>query len=320
MVRLLVHRGITEILKSVAEETRVRIIHILSFATFSVNELTEILEMGQSRVSRHLKILTDAGILTFQREGSWVYYRLAEEEGAPAELTRLLLSWKEDLPAREHDQRKAAEILASREEKSNIYFNQVGQDWENLQKEVLNPDNYRDRIMAALPDNMDLVLDAGCGQGLLIPYLLSKAKNVVGLDLSSKMIELARASFGNNPDVSFHQASLEQIPLADGSVDGLVVSMVLHHASNPPFALNELNRVLRDEGTICLVDLKKHNQEYMREKFADFWLGFDREMLAEWLSHSGFDLVESEEIRTKSLFNILMIKAVKRRTYVRNKN
>ncbi|NCN09492.1 MAG: metalloregulator ArsR/SmtB family transcription factor [Leptospira sp.] len=308
--------------KSVSDETRVRILHILSYADFSVNEIVEILSMGQSSVSRHLKILTDAGLLSARREGSWVYYSIRNAgKYFSYDLTQLVLSYKEDLPFREIDQKNVNLSLQNRESLSQEFFDDLGQNWEKVQEEVLDPKIYRDRILSSLPANSDLVLDLGCGPGGLIPYLLSKSNKILGLDSSSKMVEVAKKEFQGNPRVDIQQAHLEQIPVSDGSSDSVVASMVLHHVSHPPKILEEINRALKLGGTFCLVDLVKHNQEFMREKYADLWMGFEPELIQSWLRSYGFELIEQDSISTNTVFKILFIKATKKEDlHVRNSN
>jgi len=317
-------------LKALSDETRLRIMHLLSIASLNVNEITEILQMGQSRISRHLKILTDAGLISFQREGSWVYYKIPEIHANrfQQEIVKLLISWAEELPGSDSDRENAAKILSSREEKRNKYFNTVSNEWENLQTEVMPPSLYREQLVSLLPEFSGNILDAGCGTGQIVPYLLPKASRILGVDSSRKMIEAARIQYGKNPDVEFIESSLENMPLTDGSVDVVICSMVLHHASNPAVTLKEFSRVLKKGGTLCIVDLEKHEHEYMRNNYADLWLGFDPAILQEWLDAAGFATQTLEEIKTKSIknipgahealpdtrtrFKILMIKAIRR--------
>lgn len=301
--------------KAVSDETRLRILHILSFGAFSVNEVVEILEMGQSRISRHLKILTEAGLIANRREGSLVYSFLPEENQTgfrfPDELSKLLLSYKEDLPFWERDQKRVHQILVNREKSSQSFFDTVAENWEKLQEETLHPKLYRTWILNELPSQCEQILDLGCGPGSLIPYLLNKSKHVVGVDNSSKMIELAETSYGKNPSVSLLNAPLESIPLPDNSCDAVVASMVLHHISHPPTVLDEIRRVLKPGGTFCLVDLTKHNYEIMRDNFYDLWLGFEPELLESWLSNVKMPIESLDEISTESSFKILTIKARK---------
>jgi ubiquinone/menaquinone biosynthesis C-methylase UbiE/predicted transcriptional regulator len=308
--------------KSVSDETRVRILHILSYGDFSVNEIVDILEMGQSSVSRHLKILTSAGFLNARREGSWVYYSLRTSSSYFAQdLTNLILSHKEDLPFREIDQFNVSNTLSKRENKSKQFFNDLGQNWEKVQEEVLDPRIYRDRIVSSLPPNSDLVLDLGCGPGGLIPYLLSKTNHVLGLDSSSRMVEVSMNEFQGNSRVKIKEAHLESLPVQDNSADSVVASMVLHHVSHPPKVIEEINRVLRVGGVFSFVDLVKHNQEFMREKYADLWLGFEPELIQSWLTNYGFEILEQDFIPTNTVFNILFITAKKKEDLnVRNSN
>jgi ArsR family transcriptional regulator len=299
--------------KSLSDEARVRILYILSLGDFSVNEIVEILSMGQSSVSRHLKILTEAGFLNFRREGSWVYYSLRRDDfKAAIELTDIILKYKNDLPFREVDQRNSISILKKRELRSRKFFDDLGQSWEKVQEEVLEPRIYRDRVVQSLPAHSAMVLDLGCGPGGLIPYLLTKADQVVGLDSSARMVEVAKQEFIGNSRVRIEEAHLENLPIGDGEADSVVASMVLHHLSHPPKVIQEINRVLRIGGTFSLVDLSKHNQEFMREKYADLWMGFDTDLMESWLVSHGFEILEEEEIPTNSVFKILFIKAKKK--------
>lgn len=287
-------KQILSALKALSDETRIRILHILSLSPLNVQEITEVLRMGQSRVSRHLKILTDAGFLTPEREGSWVYYRIPEEKKDPdfsSEVTELLLSYKEDLPFRNSDQTQISEILSRRDQKNTFYFNNVAQDWESIQKDVLDPALYRKKILSYLPDFSSVIYDLGCGPGGLIPYLLTKSDQVIGVDSSPKMVEEAQITFAGNTHVSLIHSQLENVAAsATQEADAVVASMVLHHLSNPPAVIREIYKILKPGGVFCLVDLKKHNQEFMRDNFADLWLGFDYSLLQDWLELSGFTI------------------------------
>ncbi|MCZ8155629.1 MAG: metalloregulator ArsR/SmtB family transcription factor [Leptospira sp.] len=308
-------------LKALSDETRVRILHILSFGAFSVNEVVEILEMGQSRISRHLKILTEAGLVQTRREGSLVYSFLppnaarSDQDHSPSfftELTQLILSYKEDLPSREKDQKMVSLILEGREKKSKGFFDRVASDWETIQEGVLHPKVYRSWILEHLPNQSNEIVDLGCGPGGLIPYLLTKTKRVLGVDSSSNMIEAANSAFGKNDSVRLVTAQLEALPFPDASYEAVVGSMVLHHISHPPAVIEEVARILKEDGIFCIVDLVKHNQEMMRDNFADLWLGFEPDLLESWLTNSGFIIESLSEIQTDSVFKILTIKARKK--------
>ncbi|PJZ65921.1 hypothetical protein CH371_10335 [Leptospira wolffii] len=309
-------KSILSALKALSDETRIRVLRILSIAPLNVQEITEVLDMGQSRISRHLKILTDAGFLVSQREGSWVYYRPKNAQDSydfSLELNSLLLRFEKSLPYSEQDFYKTKGILRQRDLKTSQYFDEVAKNWESIQRDVLDPILYRNKILDRLPEFSGRISDLGCGPGGLIPYLLTKSKEVLGIDSSEEMLKEARNSFLNNPQVSFLEADLDALPNSlRNSSDAVVASMVLHHLSNPAKVMREINAILRDNGTFIIVDLKKHTQEFMRDNFADLWLGFEPELLTDWLNHTGFSIESIEEIESHQHFKVLIIKAKKR--------
>ena len=152
----------------------------------------------------------------------------------------------------------------------------------------------------------------GCGAGGLIPYLLaSNSKQILGVDSSSEMTKIANTEFGNIPGVRFLTSPLENLSIPDSSADAVVCSMVLHHVSRPPEALSEMIRVLKVGGIFVLVELEKHNQEFMREKFHDLWMGFDQDLLFHWLTSAGLKILDNDTITTNTQFRIHTIKAIK---------
>ncbi|TGK10555.1 methyltransferase domain-containing protein [Leptospira selangorensis] len=310
-------RDILLAIKALSDETRIRVLRILSIAPLNVQEITEVLDMGQSRISRHLKILADAGFLTSQREGSWVYYspKVSNDDSQDfsARFHTLLLDFEKNLPYSEQDLVKTKDILKQRDLKRSKYFDDVAQNWESIQSDVLDPVLYRNKILDLLPEHSSRILDLGCGPGGLIPYLLMKSQEVIGIDSSEKMIKEAKSSFLNNSQVHLLTSEIETLPEnLIQSADSVVASMVLHHLSNPPQAMKEIHKVLKDDGTFIIVDLKKHNQEIMRDNFADLWLGFESELLTDWLNHTGFSLESIEEVESQKYFKVLIIKAKKR--------
>ncbi len=304
-----------EVFKALADETRLRILQIVSKGSFNVNEIKEILEMGQSRISRHLKVLSDAGFLGYHREGSWVYYSITKNNNNSGiisfseKLLELLLS---NFSLFEKDKLGIDRILLQRTEKNRTYFDSVGKDWESIQKEVLNPEVYRNMITSYLSKKSKHVLDLGCGPGGLVPYLLDKTEKVTGLDASPKMIQEAKEHFSKEPRVNFVQALLEEIPFPEETIDSVIASMVLHHISNPPVVMEEVNRVLCDKGSFCIVELQKHNKEYMRDQFSDLWLGFEEAQLVEWLVYAGFYPKDIQRITIRN-FQVIIIHSIKKR-------
>jgi ArsR family transcriptional regulator len=298
-------------LKALSDETRVRILLILSHSSFTVNEIVDILDMGQSRVSRHLKILSDAGLLKSRREGSWVYYELDSTPGISLELTQFLISHSSHLPESSEDQARASLTLEKREAKKSEFFDTMATRWEKIQEEVLNPSVYRKQILELLPVRTQRIVDLGCGPGGLIPFLLSRGQFIQGVDSSHGMVEVAKKQFQSNANVEILEAQLDSLPIDSTCVDTAITSMVLHHISNPSMVFDEVYRILKPGGSFIMVDLLKHNEEYMRDNFADLWLGFEPEVIEDWLNRSGFKIDKFMTIPTLNLFKIILFKAIK---------
>lgn len=302
-------------LKALSDETRVRILHILSHGALHVNEIVQIFRMGQSRISRHLKILLDAGILESQREGTWVYYRYATESNVhyfAKDLAQVILQYSAYLPHKDSDEKKVKELLNSRREKSQTFFNRLTGNMEQIQEQVLSPSVYKPYLLSMLPKKTGLILDLGCGPGRLISDFAKRAGKVIGVDASPQMLELARKNFANNKNIKFLESALESLPYSKSDADVVIASMVLHHISNPLLVLKEAHRILKNGGSLCIVDLLKHDKEFMREEYADLWLGFEPQILQNWLESTGFQLQSIREIPTETEFKIITIKAKKK--------
>jgi ubiquinone/menaquinone biosynthesis C-methylase UbiE/DNA-binding transcriptional ArsR family regulator len=308
-------RNVVNIFKAFSDETRLRILHILSSGAFNVNEIVEILGMGQSRVSRHLKILLDSGIVDSHREGTWIYYKLSgvyNPNSISGQVSNLLVGFKDEIKDFSLDKEKIESQISNRVNQNKKYFNTIGKNWENIQEEVLNPMIYREKILSYIPNKSSTILDLGCGPGVLLSDLSKHSNHVIGIDMSKSMLQAAKDRNKSNKKISFIESNLEKIPLKEGSAETIIASMVLHHLSNPHLLIKEVDRLLTKNGTFCLVELAKHNQEFMREKYSDLWLGFDLDVIREWLINFGFEIQTYEQIKTHSNFTILTIKAIKK--------
>lgn len=301
------------IFKALADETRLRILGILEHGAFNVNELIDILRMGQSRISRHLKILSDCGLVVNRREGNWVYYSLPPRNGDTDVADALALAIRS---ARQHqtysdDLQQIESVLQRRRALSKRYFDRVGEAWERLQSEVLDSKLYREQALELLPEHVDTVLDLGVGAGLTLPALLERAQKVIAVDSSQTMLKIAADYLAKTlparvDDCEFRLGELEHIPLANHSADAAIALMVLHHVANPSAALQEISRVLRDGGTLVIADLMQHNFEQMREKYADLWLGFSPLEVMRWLKAAGFVDVKYEVLSRGEMLKVIL--------------
>jgi ArsR family transcriptional regulator len=284
--------------KALADETRLRLVHLSLQYELNVNEIVAILGMGQSRISRHLKILTDHQLLTFRRDGLWTFYSAAAEgEGSNfIQAIKYLFGtntiFTEDLA-------EANRVLEKRRIEETRFFDSIAEDWEKLKKEIIGEVNLNSMILEAVPLS-DIIVDMGCGTGDLLAPLREKSQRVIGVDKSPKMLAEAKRRFSNDgKNVDLRIGDLEHLPLGDGEADLAVINMVLHHVLDPMKTFQEAYRVLKKGNTFIIVDLLNHHVERMRERYGDRWLGFSIADIEKWLGKSGFSIgkVDSFELK-----------------------
>lgn len=282
--------------KALADETRLRLLNVLYKHELNVNELVLILEMGQSRISRHLKILSASGLLVWRREGLWVFYS-APQEGPAREYIDAVLPFLEGDPALRPDLDMAASMLEERVHKTRQFFNRIAEDWDKLSRELLGGFDLAQAVSRHMPERgaCAVAADLGCGTGNVLHALLGKAETVIGVDGSPRMLELARRRFVNEGSrVSLRIGDLSHLPLRDGEADFASLNMVLHHVPAPVEILREIRRVLAPSGVLLLTDFNSHSNERMHTEYGDHWLGFERETLHSHLVRAGFSIMSSE--------------------------
>ena len=284
--------------KALSDETRMRLLNLAIHHELNVNEIVRVLEMGQSRVSRHLKILTDCGLLNFRREGLWVFYSAAGE--GPGHEFIESIKYMFDLDPRfERDRTAAAACLAERSRKTARFFDSVAVDWEILKSEIIGDVDLNSRILARVK-NVQTIVDLGCGTGDLLPLLRERARHVIGVEKSARMLEEARKHFAPERDgIDIRIGELEHLPLCNEEADMAVTNMVLHHLPEPKRAFGEAHRILKPGGHLLIIDFLPHQDEGMREKYGDLWLGFSQEAMEKWLKESGFSTQEIDTFDLK---------------------
>ncbi len=300
-------------LKSLSDATRLRLLSILDDTECTVQELTAILAMGQSRVSRHLKIMLDAGLVEVRRQGTWSYYRIATENELLHQLWPYLKQQIGSLPAARFDKEHTGQILERRRHLSLQFFDQVATSFERLSGEVLPMVEYCSCFLAQIERTGTLV-EVGIGTGSLLVKLASLCRQLIGIDQSPAMLEAARERLAREQirNCELRLGEMSFLPLADGSVDLVVLNMVLHHAPSPPAVLAEVVRVLAADGRILLADLTAHEQDRAREQLADQWLGFAAVDLQRWLRDAGFILTSEIKIdAAEGLAGVLIFAAQK---------
>jgi ArsR family transcriptional regulator len=296
--------------KGLAEETRLRLYYVLLHYELNVNEIVTVMAMGQSRISRHLKILAESGLIASRREGSFVYYAAAEN-GATGLLAELVRHGARDESGFAGDLDRAEEILHERRQATRRFFNSVAPHWDRLKREVLGDFDLAGIIRSRLPAD-STVADLGCGTGELLLVLQDIAHRIVGVDSSPNMLGRARERLSQaQSKVDLRLGELEHLPVGDGEVDAAVVNMVLHHISLPAAGIKEAHRILRPGGTLIIADFEKHDREDIRARFGGAWLGFDRGELLQWLENVGFRPVETRSYQVRNNLQVNVFVAVK---------
>lgn len=295
--------------KALADETRLRLMHVLNRYELNVNELVQILEMGQSRISRHLKILSASGLLVWRREGLWVFY-CAPREGEARAFIDAVLPFLEEAPQFRADMAMAAGLIEERAQKTQQFFNTIAEDWDKLSREVLGKFDLPQTVAARMPQPCAIAVDLGCGTGNVLAAMLRKAQCVIGVDGSPRMLELARRRFAGDGDrISLRIGDLSHLPLRDAEADFASINMVLHHLPSPGEVLGEIYRILAPGGTLVLTDFNRHEDDRMRVDYGDRWLGFTLETLHKHLNQAGFTLLDSAAIPVERGLSLHVITA-----------
>jgi len=278
-------------LRAAAEPTRLRIVALVAEGELTVSELTRILGQSQPRISRHLKLLAEAGLLVRLREGSWVFHRLAED-GAGAALVRALtqLLPGDGEPLLGRDLERLAEVKRNRAEAAADYFRRNAESWDRLRSLHVDDGEVERVIDRLLPKRgIGRLLDIGTGTGRMLELLGRRAERGLGVDLSREMLAIARAHLDRAGlgHCRVRQADLYQLPFADASFDVATIHQVLHFLDRPAAAVAEAARVLAPGGRLLIADFAPHDLESLRHDHAHRRLGFADSEIAHWLDRAG---------------------------------
>jgi len=282
------------LLRLLADPTRVRILVAVEKEELSVGELADVLGMGQTRISNHLRLLRDGRALRARREGAWTFYRtsLGAGEAARASLWEAVKEGLRKDAAIKADAARRRAVLERRRRRSKEHFADDGAPVS------LETGSLREEILAALAPQSWMVVDAGCGDGFLTEILSERFAKVRAFDHSPARLAAAKRRV-NGDGVVFEPGEVDALPLKAGSMDAVFFSMVLHHVPEVGEALEEARRVLRPGGRLVVADLAPHHEEVMRDKMGDLRLGFDPETLAQAVRDAGFEAVRGLPVRDR---------------------
>ncbi|PZQ52744.1 metalloregulator ArsR/SmtB family transcription factor [Novosphingobium sp. TCA1] len=290
---------IDPLLRALSEPTRLRIMRLLAHMELAVGELAQVLGQSQPRVSRHVKILCDAGLAQRRKEGSWVFLRTAvKEKSEPpmgAAAAQLLTIAERDDPAFSarcaEDRRQLAAIREARESSAQAYFALHAEEWDTLRQLHGADGPVETALLAAFGrQKLGALLDVGTGTGRMAELLSGRAGHVTALDKSPDMLRIARARLQSLPPdkLSLVQGDFTALPFAAATFDTVLFHQVLHYAQDPGVVLAEAARVTVEGGRVAVVDLAAHDREELRERHAHARLGFSDEQMEALLAEAGF--------------------------------
>src|SRR5437588_4315140 len=280
-------------LRALSDPTRLRIVALLEKDELSVNELQEVTRMGQSRISTHLGLLQDSGLVGSRREGKRTFYKLnTVANGTVGEVIQLAIRGAKELAEHGGDQINLKRILNRRREQAQVYFDQVAGRFDRVYGPGRSWQAFGQLLLRVLPPLV--VADLGSGEGLLSELLARRCKKVIAVDNSEKIVAFgaAKAKKNNLKNLEFRLGNLQNPPVDPESVDLVILSQALHHAEDPARAIAATHKILRAGGQLLILDLARHNFQKARELYGDHWLGFAESDLHRWLEEAGFKKIE----------------------------
>lgn len=285
-------------LNTLSDMARLRILRLLEQSELSVGELGQSLQLPQSTVSRHLKMLHDTGWVLKRAEGTASLYRLdptALDENARG-LWNVARAQIGPSPVFDEDDARLQEVIAQRRMDSKSFFGELGAEWDELRRELFG-EQFTSEALLSLLDERWIVADLGCGAGNAAELLAPHVGTVYAIDREPAMLEAARKRLGKVDNITFRKGTLDDLPLDDASVDATTVLLVMHHVPEPIDAITEIKRVLKPGGVALVVDMVTHDRETYRHTMGHQYLGFSEQDVSNWAQQTGLQLTRHRRLR-----------------------
>lgn len=275
---------------ALADPIRCRMLMPLERHELTVNEICSVLQLPQSTVSRHLKVLADDGWVVSRRDGTSRFYGMVMQELDPG-AQRLWPLIREQIAGTigaEQDERRLKSVLSKRRSKSEEFFASASGQWDHLRSELFG-DRFHLHAMLALIEPSLTVGDLGCGTGEVSELIAPHVSKVIAVDGSSDMVQVARKRLKGLHQVDVRRGDMEALPIDDGQLDVAMVALVLHHVPDPARALAEIHRVVKRGGRVMIVDMLPHDRVEYQQQMGHVWLGFAEKTIKKFLDGAGFE-------------------------------
>ncbi|HKJ62955.1 MAG TPA: metalloregulator ArsR/SmtB family transcription factor [Hyphomicrobiales bacterium] len=294
---------LVDILRAAGEPTRLRLLLLLAQAEFNVKELTQILGQSQPRLSRHLKLLTDAGLIERFQEGSAVYYRLSDRSPNARLFSPLLDALDKCDTQFARDLARAEALREEKTRAAQTYFEAHADAWDKIRAYHAPEDAVEAAMLAAMgPGPFETLIDLGTGTGRILELFADRAGALAGYDINREMLAHARARLdaGGVGNAQVRLGDIVNLGIDDASADAVVIHQVLHFLEDPAAAVAEAARILKPSGRLLIADFAAHDLEEMRETYAHRRLGFEREAVEGWMRQNGLRCTHYQAIRPPS--------------------
>jgi ubiquinone/menaquinone biosynthesis C-methylase UbiE/DNA-binding transcriptional ArsR family regulator len=291
--------SVVSMLKAAAEPTRLRILMLLWASELNVKDLTRILGQSQPRISRHLKLLAEAGLIKRLRDGSWVYFQVVDEGHRGALVRRLLEAVDGNDPQLLRDRQRWDAVKREREAAAQNYFREHAAEWDRIRALHVTEGEVEAAMREALGRGpFPVLVDLGTGTGRCLELFADRYQRGLGLDINHTMLAYARSKLDHSglTRAQVRHGDLYHLSLATGAADAVVMHQVLHFLSEPAQAIREAARILAPGGVLLIVDFAPHELEFLREQAAHERLGFPSETIADWLRECGLQDISVREL------------------------
>lgn len=287
---MLEQRIVVAMLKAAAEPTRLRLLNLLAGGELNVKDLTRILGQSQPRISRHLKLMAEAGLIDRLPDGSWAYFQLVDRGARGALMRGVLSAIDPDDPVLQRDKKRAETVKQERQAAAQDYFRDHAGEWDRIRSLHVAEAEVEAALREALgPGPFALLVDLGTGTGRVLEVLAGVYQKAIGFDLNHPMLAYARGKIerAGLASANVRHGDLYDVALGDGVADAVVMHQVLHFLSEPASAIREAARILAPGGRLVIVDFAPHTMEFLRETFAHERLGFAEPQIESWLADAG---------------------------------